>query len=200
MKYEKFVIDWQKRLKKALQRVYNYEDLDNFIASVIEATKLKYNNLCPNCYDVLEPNASPLRVKIKFIYRGEEYPRRIKIEEDYEELEVIIPEMNDEYFLARIDSGGNYKLLETISSDKVEIKANPLDAQVSQPSEPSFGQWTLTKDRMPLHSGFYLTVDINENDEPFIMIYPYDEIDKTFVDMAQYPNKDVIKWMPLPKP
>jgi hypothetical protein len=137
MKYEKFVIDWQKRLKKALQRVYNYEDLDNFIASVIEATKLKYNNLCPNCYDVLEPNASPLRVKIKFIYRGEEYPRRIKIEEDYEELEVIIPEMNDEYFLARIDSGGNYKLLETISSDKVEIKANPLDAQVIPQGELS---------------------------------------------------------------
>ncbi len=80
------------------------------------------------------------------------------------------------------------------------IQANPLDAVVSQPSEPTFGQWTLTTDRMPLHSGFYLTVDINENDEPFIMIYPYDEIDKTFVDMAGYPNKDVTKWMPLPKP
>jgi hypothetical protein len=91
-------------------------------------------------------------------------------------------------------------IIEKFRQLREEGNANPLDAQVSQPSEPSFGQWTLTKDRMPLHSGFYLTVDINENDEPFIMIYPYDEIDKTFVDMAQYPNKDVIKWMPLPKP
>lgn len=95
------------------------------------------------------------------------------------------------------------QLLEEIKELKIELeetKANPVENRVSQPSEPTFGQWTLTTDRMPLHSGFYLTVDINENDEPFIMIYPYDEIDKTFVDMAQYPNKDVIKWMPLPKP
>jgi hypothetical protein len=81
---------------------------------------------------------------MKFIYQGEEYPRRTKTEDDYEELEVIIPEMNDEYFLARIDSAGNYKLLETISSDEVEINANPLDAQVSL-AEPNQQLFTIAE-------------------------------------------------------
>jgi hypothetical protein len=56
-----------------------------------------------------------------FIYKGEEYPRYLKKEQDYEVIEVLIPEPTGDYFLAIIDSSGGYLIKEFVSNGDVEL-------------------------------------------------------------------------------
>jgi len=58
---------------------------------------------------------------MKLIYENVEYPYKTRIEEGYEEQIVLIPEASGDYFLAKIDSSGDYKLLESVAEADVEI-------------------------------------------------------------------------------
>ena len=72
-------------------------------------------------------------MKTKFLYGEVEYPYTNARELGREERIVfIIPDVTGDYFLAKIDSSGNYKLLEEVSeSDVTVITANQNGDEVS---------------------------------------------------------------------
>ena len=57
---------------------------------------------------------------MKLKYKGITYPDLI-VEGDAEVFDTLIPEPTGDYFLARIDSGGGYELLEFVAEADVEI-------------------------------------------------------------------------------
>ena len=60
-------------------------------------------------------------MRFGFLWQGQEYPRLIVNEEDYEEFETIFPTPGGDYFLAKISSMGEYELVRNITPDEVEI-------------------------------------------------------------------------------
>lgn len=56
-----------------------------------------------------------------FLYEGNEYPNILSSEDGYESFETLIPEPSGDYFLAVIDSLGEYKLIEFIPKEQVTI-------------------------------------------------------------------------------
>ena len=80
--------------------------------------------------------------------------------------------------------------------------SNLVENRVSQPSEPSFGQWIDVNDRLPTETAGYL-VQCEEGvcTAWYNTTYKEWEGDNFVEEGSGHPHYDnVIKWMPLPKP
>ena len=86
---------------------------------------------------------------------------------------------------------------------------NPVEQQVSQPSEPSFGQWIPVESIIKPQKGEKVLVVQNPKTtatrEPLFAIYDGEDFipptPMTFANFEYGKSKwsDIIKWMPLPK-
>ena len=85
--------------------------------SIIDRLNLK--NKKPFHCGVCHKHIYPLR----FVYKGQTYPQFISEDEGHEIQHVLIPEISGDYFLAQIDSGGGYKLIELVASADVKIES-----------------------------------------------------------------------------
>ena len=72
----------------------------------------------------------------------------------------------------------------------LEKLAKRVEPEVSQPSEPSFGQWIDVKDKLP------------ERNIDVLVFSDYGDHTDTWVTRLDkyWKNNSIIKWMPLPKP
>ena len=99
--------------------------------------------------------------------------------------EPVTPYMDEEQFIEAI----------------AEYESNRLEKLVSQPSEPSFGQWIDVNDKLPKIEGDYLIFDTYG----YINMQLY-SIEKKFLDDdCLFTDDSVTHWMllpqnPLPKP
>lgn len=99
---------------------------------------LKSKGYDPN-EEVMKPNTGGVTTKLKYIVagfhrqkmerialskfrlKGQEYPKIVEKNEGYECFITIIPEPTGDYFLAKIDSSGDYQLLDYVSQQEVVV-------------------------------------------------------------------------------
>lgn len=86
--------------------------------------------------------------------------------------------------------------------------SNLVENRVSQPSEPSFGQWIDVEDEYPKTGTNVLAYDESEEEPIYIawLMSPRFEDDNTQIDEGSWQCEHydkklrITKWMPLPKP
>mgnify|MGYP000937302059 CR=1 FL=1 len=96
------------------------------------------------------------------------------------------------------------KLVEVMNEIRDELRetentSNPVEAEVSQPSEPSFGQWIEAEYKLP--DDGEEVIFINPDKHIRIGEYSDDEFMQGYWvnKCEQYLTKDIKRWMPLPK-
>lgn len=72
---------------------------------------------------------------IKFIFEGEEYPQYCEREEGYHSMYVIIPEMENQYWLAKIDSVCNLDYIREIHPSEIQVVSAASKLQPQQLTE-----------------------------------------------------------------
>jgi len=85
-----------------------------------------------------------------------------------------------------------------------EVISLPVEAEVSQPSEPSFGQWIDVNKKLPAEFEHVITYAVGDDDPSYGYIRKIDGEDVYWVDLGLKGEltTDVDYWMkmPLPKP